>query len=110
MSEAELVPEEDQMSLKRRLSIGGSPLRWSLPMILLVVLMGFNRLPAQSVYGSVYGTVYDSSHAVIPNATIKVTNVQKGITATGKSNAAGGYEIDHLIPDTYSVSVSAPGF
>ena len=33
---------------------------------------------AQSVYGSIFGTVSDKSGAVIPNATITVTDVAKG--------------------------------
>ena len=32
---------------------------------------------AQSVYGSIFGTVSDKSGAVIPNATITVTGVTK---------------------------------
>ncbi len=33
---------------------------------------------AQSVYGSIFGTVSDASGAVIPNALITVTDVAKG--------------------------------
>ena len=98
------------MSFERRVSISQALVSAAVPLIVLLLLMVLRPLPAQSVYGSVYGTVYDSSHAVVPNATISVTNVQKGITAQGKSNAAGGYEIDHLIPNAYTVSVTAPGF
>jgi hypothetical protein len=65
---------------------------------------------AQSVYGSIFGTVSDASGAVIPNATITVTDVAKGTVVTVTSNAAGDYSVPHLIPDVYNVKVVAKGF
>ncbi len=41
---------------------------------------------AQSVYGSVFGTVSDKSGAVIPSATVTVTDVAKGTVVTVLSN------------------------
>ena len=65
---------------------------------------------AQAVYGQLIGTVTDSTGAIIPNATIVVTDVAKGTSVTAQSNASGNYTIEHLIPDTYSIRVSAPNF
>ncbi len=65
---------------------------------------------AQSVYGSVFGTVSDKSGAVIPNATITVTDEAKGTVVTVTSNGAGDYSVPHLIPDVYDVKVVAKGF
>lgn len=65
---------------------------------------------AQAVYGSIYGTVTDASGAAIPGATITVTDESKGTSVTAKSNDSGSYTVEHLIPDTYSVKVEAPGF
>ena len=65
---------------------------------------------AQAVYGSIFGTVTDSSGAVVPNATVTVTDVAKGTTATVQSGASGEYRVQHLIPDTYTISVQAAGF
>ena len=56
---------------------------------------------AQSVYGSIFGTVSDKSGAVIPNATITVTDEAKGTVVTVTSNGAGDYSVPHLIPDVY---------
>jgi hypothetical protein len=68
------------------------------------------RSSAQAVYGSVFGTVTDSSGAVVPNATVTVTDVAKGTSETTQSNEAGEYRVQHLIPDTYTVSAEAKGF
>ncbi|HEU5339850.1 MAG TPA: TonB-dependent receptor [Edaphobacter sp.] len=64
----------------------------------------------QAVYGSIYGTVTDATGAVIPNATILVTDVAKGTTGTVQSNGSGDFTVDHLIPDTYNLKVTATGF
>ena len=65
---------------------------------------------AQSVYGSVFGTVSDKSGAVIPNATITVTDEAKGTVVTATSNGSGDYSVPHLIPDVYDLKVVAKGF
>lgn len=65
---------------------------------------------AQSVYGSIFGTVSDKSGAVIPNATITVTDVAKGTVVTVQSNGSGDYSVPHLIPDVYNLKVVAQGF
>lgn len=64
----------------------------------------------QAVYGSINGTVTDNTGAVVPNATITVTDVSKGTSIAVKSNASGEYLAEHLIPDTYDVKVEAQGF
>src|ERR1700739_865359 len=65
---------------------------------------------AQSVYGSIFGTVTDPSGAAIANATITVRDVAKGTVVTATSNASGDYNVPHLVPDTYNLKVTAKGF
>ncbi len=69
-----------------------------------------SRLQAQAVFGSIVGTVTDSSGAAVPNATVVVTDIAKGTTQTVQSNASGNYSVSRLIPDTYSLKASAQGF
>lgn len=64
----------------------------------------------QAVYGSIFGTVTDTSGAIVPNATITVRDIAKGTSVTAKSNDSGNYSVEHLIPDAYSIRVSSPGF
>ncbi len=68
------------------------------------------RAFAQAVFGSIVGTVTDSTNAVVPNATIIVTDTSKGTTQTVQSNASGNYTVSRLIPDSYSIKASAQGF
>ncbi|HTB97468.1 MAG TPA: TonB-dependent receptor [Terracidiphilus sp.] len=65
---------------------------------------------AQSVYGSLFGTVTDSTGAAVPNATITVKDEAKGTVVTATSNASGDYNVPHLIPDIYDLKVAAKGF
>jgi len=64
----------------------------------------------QAVYGSIFGTVTDSTGAVVPNAAVTITDDAKGTSVTAQSNASGDFTVDHLIPDVYDVKVVASGF
>ncbi|HVJ07641.1 MAG TPA: carboxypeptidase regulatory-like domain-containing protein [Acidisarcina sp.] len=64
----------------------------------------------QAVYGSLYGTVTDNTGAAIPNATVTVTDTNKGTSDSIQTNASGEYRAEHLIPDLYSVKVVMAGF
>ena len=65
---------------------------------------------AQAIFGSITGTVADSTGALIPGATITITDVSKGTSVTATSNASGEFTIEHLIPDSYNVKVTMNGF
>lgn len=65
---------------------------------------------AQAIFGSIYGTVADSTGAVVPGAAITITDVAKGTTVTATSNASGEFTVDHLIPDSYNVKITMAGF
>src|ERR1700722_13554272 len=84
---------------------------WAVLAVLTVFALANPRLTAaQAVYGSVFGTVTDSTGAVVPNATVTVTDVAKGTSQTAQSNDSGQYRVQHLIPDTYTVAAEAKGF
>ena len=67
-------------------------------------------LSSQTYQGSISGTVTDKTGAVIPGATVSVTNIAKGIIQTLTSNQDGDYKAPNLEPGTYSVSAEAPNF
>src|SRR5579875_1972186 len=78
--------------------------------VLLLALATVSNALGQAVYGSIYGTVVDSTGAVIPNASVVVTDTAKGTSVTVPANASGEFRVEHLIPDEYSVKISSQGF
>ena len=60
--------------------------------------------------GSVRGIVTDTSGAVIPGATVHLTNPVSGLDRTVTTDATGQFEIDNVPFNNYAVAVSAQGF
>src|SRR2546427_2730263 len=79
---------------------------------LVLALLAFPalRLHAQAVYGSISGTVFDSSGAAVPNAKITITDVGREVTFTASTNESGNYSQTHLIIGKYRVRVEISGF
>ena len=65
---------------------------------------------AQYENGSIVGSVRDASGAVIPDASIKVTNIATGVVSTRQSNDSGDYEVPALRVGQYNVEVTKEGF
>jgi Carboxypeptidase regulatory-like domain len=59
---------------------------------------------------SVRGTVTDPSGAVIPGATIRLSNAASGLDRTVTSDATGEFEIGNIPFNNYQLNVTAPGF
>src|SRR5205814_940618 len=79
---------------------------------LLLSLVTLCSLPAcaQQFFGSITGTVTDPSGAVLPNANVRVINVNTNVTLALKTNGAGVYVASNLIAGTYRVEAEAAGF
>src|SRR5258708_512469 len=60
---------------------------------------------AQVLYGTLTGTITDTSHAAVPNAPVTVLDQGTGATRTTTANSQGEYTIQDLQPGTYSVIV-----
>lgn len=86
---------------KRWLSIG-----W-----LLSGLLAFGCVSATAqTTGTIVGTVRDNTGAVIPGATVTITETSMGTAVKYTTDAAGAYNAPLLIPGTYSVAVQKNGF
>jgi hypothetical protein len=59
---------------------------------------------------SLSGTVLDPTQAIIPGATVTITNVDTQASKTMTSGDAGTFQFTELPPGTYTVSVTAKGF
>jgi hypothetical protein len=68
------------------------------------------QLSAQAVYGSIVGTVTDSSGAAVPNAKITITDTGRDVTVSTVTNESGNFTQRYLIVGRYKVRVEAPGF
>jgi Carboxypeptidase regulatory-like domain/TonB dependent receptor len=65
---------------------------------------------SQTYTGRILGTVTDASGAVVPGATVVVTDVQRGVSRTLTTDQAGEYVAPDLQPGVYKVRVTAKGF
>jgi hypothetical protein len=65
---------------------------------------------AQITRGAVSGVVRDASDAVVPGATVTVTNVDTNISSTAVTDAAGFYRMGGIEPGTYVVKTELAGF
>lgn len=68
------------------------------------------RVSAQVTFGSVTGTVVDSSASTISGATVKLTNLGTNETRTMQTGGGGIFAFPNLIAGLYRVEVEAAGF
>lgn len=81
----------------------------------IVTLIGFTILPALALAlpansGTLHGTVTDPTGAVIPGATVRLSNAASGFNRTVISDATGQFDVLNLPFNNYSVTVTANGF
>jgi hypothetical protein len=75
------------------------------------LLLGIAQIFAQStVSGGIRGKVIDPQGAVVPNATVTVTNTGTNQAITITANEDGVFVANNLQPGTYALEVSASGF
>jgi hypothetical protein len=65
---------------------------------------------AQTVTGSIRGTITDSTGAIVPGATVTATNTATGVETAAKANEAGEYSIRFLQIGQYKLTAKAQGF
>jgi hypothetical protein len=65
---------------------------------------------AQADTGRIIGTVTDASGAVLPNATVSITNTGTGRVVTVQTGGAGEYAVSALGAGQYHLEVRATGF
>ena len=81
--------------------------------VLAVLGLLFGFLPAgiaQVTTGSILGTVHDATGAVLPGATVTITDTGKGTTTVKQTDNEGNYSAPYLLPGSYNISVEAQGF
>ena len=79
-------------------------------MVIAAFIGGATAAHAQVGAASVSGIVEDQANAVVPNATVVLTNVQSAAERTGNTNGSGYFEFAAVPSGDYTVTVRASGF
>jgi len=77
---------------------------------LLLTISGAPLAAQTAGAGTINGTVSDASSAVIPGASVTVTNTDNGVSHDYTTNESGLYAAPFLLPGHYKVSATAPSF
>jgi Carboxypeptidase regulatory-like domain/TonB dependent receptor len=72
----------------------------------LALILAGSTTHAQILYGSLTGTVTDTSGAVIPNVIVTITNQGTGEVRTEKTSSLGVFTLLDLMPGTYNLSIA----
>src|SRR3984957_10772905 len=76
-----------------------------------IILLGGNAAKGQGIItGSISGTVVDSTGAVIPAASVTVTDLAKGTSFNTKAESDGNCAFPALPIGTYSLTITSSGF
>jgi outer membrane receptor protein involved in Fe transport len=65
---------------------------------------------AQINTATIVGSISDQTDALVPGATVTVSNVATQAERTAETDAAGNYSIELLPPGEYDLAVESPGF
>ena len=78
--------------------------------VLAIFVFVASTVLAQRIDGDLRGTVKDPTGAVVPGATVTITNQNTGISRKTETAAVGGFFAGNLLPGVYTVAVEASGF
>src|SRR5207249_3052242 len=77
---------------------------------LVLALVAPEKAHAQVLYGSIVGNVKDATGAVVPRATVTITNKGTNLTRDAITDESGAYSLTDLPTGTYTLKISQPGF
>jgi hypothetical protein len=76
----------------------------------LLLLASGGVVSSQTVQGVITGTIMDPTGAVVPNATVTITNAGTNISQTTTTGSDGSYRFPLVPPGTYVLEVKAANF
>ena len=83
-------------------------MRAALSLCFLFLLAG--TAGAQEYRATVLGSATDPSGAAVPKASVIVTNSESGVRSHTETYNGGAFQVPYLLPGSYTVEVSHPGF
>ncbi len=84
--------------------------RLALACVLTAAAFSGSARGQNTTQGGIAGTVFDSTNAAVPNATVLIHNEGTNADLRLQAGDSGEYKAPQLDPGTYTVTVSAPGF
>ena len=84
--------------------------RISMAIVTIAALLVPNAFGQVNATGTISGQVTDASGAAVPNAQVKVTEQESGVSVTKNTSNDGFYTVPLLKPGVYSVEVTTQGF
>jgi hypothetical protein len=86
------------------------PMRAAVVALLFGAMLCSLPAGAQTLYGSITGTVTDAQGAAVPGATVTATNVGTQHTVSVPTDSDGNYTVHNLLPGTYDLNATLTGF
>jgi Carboxypeptidase regulatory-like domain len=99
-----------QISITIRRIVHAVSKRSVLAIAFCVGLVTVPATDAQILYGTLTGTVRDTSGATVPNAKVETLETSQGAIRIANTDSDGTYRITDLVPGNYKITVSAPNF
>jgi hypothetical protein len=82
----------------------------TLILVLLCALLASTPAAAQSITGTISGTVTDPTGAVVPGAAVTLVNQRTGDARKLSTNGDGRFVFSAVQPDTYTIKIEQQGF
>src|ERR1035437_7244576 len=82
-------------------------LTWAVVLFFGAAQSGYAQV---SGYGTINGTVTDTTKAVISDASVTITSIETGAKREAVTGSSGDYSAPYLPPGRYAITVSRPGF
>ena len=79
-------------------------------MLLAAITIPIAGFAAAQAFSSLTGSIVDSTNAVVPGATVVLTNAQTQAKYEVRSDGAGRYEFVGIVPGEYLFETRLPGF
>ena len=83
---------------------------WRAGRVVLIVMAASNAVFGQSTFGTILGTVHDTSGAVMPGCAVTAENVGTSAKRATLTDEQGSYTVQNLEPGTYTIKIELPGF
>src|SRR6202035_3779902 len=83
---------------------------WGCAFFICLLLFMSVQAKAQTLYGSVVGTVTDNTGAAVPNANVVITETQTNESRTVPTDNGGVYTVSTVPAGSYQVTITKEGF